>query len=349
MNIAVLVSGGVDSAVALRLLKDQGHNITAFYLKIWLEDELAGLGECPWEDDLTYVRAVCEQADVPLEVISFQKEYWDSVVRYVIDEIKEGRTPNPDVLCNKYVKFGAFLDHVGDQFDFVATGHYANVIHGAETIMERSPDPIKDQTYFLAYMSNEQLKKVVFPLGAFTKEEVRRLAQSYNLPNKDRKDSQGICFLGKIKFNDFIKHHLGEKPGDLVEFETGKLLGTHPGFYYFTLGQRQGTGLAGGPWYVVKKDPKNNYIYVSRSYYEKDKKRDTVTIGKCNWLGDWQKANNLKVKLRHGPKLYRAHISKMDDSSFKIQLDENDQGMAPGQFVVLYDDQVCIGAGVILE
>jgi tRNA-specific 2-thiouridylase len=349
MNIAVLVSGGVDSAVALRLLKDQGHNITAFYLKIWLEDELAGLGECPWEDDLGYVRAVCEQAEVPLEVISFQKEYWDSVVRYVIDEIKEGRTPNPDVLCNKYVKFGAFLDYFGHKFDFVATGHYANVMHGAETIMKLTPDPIKDQTYFLAYMSKEQLKKVLFPLGALTKEEVRRLAQSYNLPNKDRKDSQGICFLGKIKFNDFIKHHLGEKPGDLIEFETGRVLGGHPGFYYFTLGQRQGTGLSGGPWYVVKKDPKNNRVYVSRSYYEKDKKRDTVVIGKCNWLADWQKANDLKVKLRHGPKLYNAHLSKRDDSSFKIQLDENDQGMAPGQFVVLYDDQVCIGAGVILE
>jgi tRNA (5-methylaminomethyl-2-thiouridylate)-methyltransferase len=350
MNIAVLVSGGVDSSVALRLLKDQGHTVTAFYLKIWLEDELAALGDCPWEEDLSYVRAVCDQAGVPLKVISLQKEYWQRVVSYVIEEVKAGRTPNPDVLCNKHIKFGAFFDHLGEEFDFVATGHYAQITHAGDVaLLNRAPDTIKDQTYFLAYMTQNQLKKALFPIGHLTKNEVRTLAQAYNLPNKDRKDSQGICFLGKIKFSDFIKHHLGHKPGDMIEFETGKKLGTHPGFYYFTLGQRQGSGLAGGPWYVVKKDPTQNQVYVSRTYYSDDKKRNTFTVGNCNWLADWKEARNLQVKLRHGPKLYQAQLSPSDNGTCTVQLAEHDQGIAPGQFAVFYDDTRCLGAGVILE
>ncbi len=351
MNIAVLVSGGVDSSVALRLLKDQGHNLTAFYLKIWLEDELASLGHCPWEEDLAYVRAVCEQAGVPLRVISLQKEYWQRVVSYMIDEIKAGRTPNPDVLCNKYIKFGSFFDHVGnDEFDYVATGHYAQIDHsGDRPVLHRAPDDIKDQTYFLAYLASHQLKKALFPIGHLTKKEVRELAHAYDLPNKDRKDSQGICFLGKIKFNDFIKHHLGEKQGDMLEFETGKKLGTHPGFFYFTLGQRQGSGLAGGPWYVVKKDPQNNIVFVSRTYYDENKKRDRLVVGSCNWISDWQEGRSVQVKLRHGPKLYEARLSLLEGDKVVVQLGEHDQGIAPGQFAVFYEEGRCLGSGVILE
>ncbi|MBZ0199189.1 MAG: tRNA 2-thiouridine(34) synthase MnmA, partial [Ignavibacteriaceae bacterium] len=220
MKIAVLVSGGVDSSVALRLLKEEGHDLTAFYLKIWLQDEFSFLGDCPWEEDLEYVRAVCNQIDVPLQVLNLQTEYWESVVTYTIGEIKEGRTPNPDIYCNSLIKFGQFYDKIDPSFEKVATGHYALVKQIDETfILKQAPDPVKDQTYFLAYLTQAQLSRALFPLGHLNKAEVRQLAQKYNLPNKERKDSQGICFLGQIKFNDFVKHHLGEIKGDILELE----------------------------------------------------------------------------------------------------------------------------------
>ncbi len=202
MKIAVLVSGGVDSSVALKLLQEQGHEVTAFYLKIWLEDELAYLGTCPWQEDLSFVAALCEQLQIPLHVAPLQKEYWDTVVSYTISEIKGGKTPNPDMLCNKMVKFGLFFDYLhkqGMRFDKVASGHYAQVVekNGAFNLIA-SPDAIKDQTYFLAYLNQEQLSRILFPIGHLDKEEVRRLAHFYNVPSKSRKDSHGICFLVKI-------------------------------------------------------------------------------------------------------------------------------------------------------
>jgi len=345
MNIAVLVSGGVDSSLALKLLRDQGHNLTAFYLKIWLEDELAYLGSCPWEEDLRYVRAVCEQLGVPLEVVNFQKEYWDRVVAYALREIKEGRTPNPDIMCNKEVKFGAFLDRYGHQFDKVATGHYAQVKDvGGAYYLSLAPDVIKDQTYFLARLSQEQLAKALFPIGHLNKTQVRELAQQYDLPNKDRKDSQGICFLGTIKFADFLKHHFGTQPGPLVEEETGQVLGTHPGFYFFTAGQRQGIGLSGGPWYVVRKDPAANTVYISRTYYDAHKERKTFVMEDVVFL---QQPVEVTVKLRHGPQRQLCRVMLCDDGAWNVELEANDQGIAAGQFAVFYAGDVCIGSGKI--
>lgn len=351
MKIAVLVSGGVDSSVALRLLQEQGHELTAFYLKIWLEDELSYLGDCPWENDLHYVRQVCEQANVPLQVISLQKEYWDQVVTYTMAEVKQGRTPNPDVLCNQRIKFGMFFNYIDDSFDKVATGHYAQVVQKDNYFsLQRAPDLIKDQTYFLSYLNQAQLSRALFPIGHLHKEQVRSLAQQYDLPNKDRKDSQGICFLGKLKFNDFIKHHVGEQPGDLVEYETGKKLGEHKGFWFHTIGQRQGSGLAGGPWYVVAKDVQGNIVYISRNYYSSDKQRNTFTISDCNWLsGIAPLKKDLQVKLRHGKNLYGCSIEPLPDGAWRVTLDQDDQGIAPGQFAVFYDEQECLGAGIITE
>lgn len=352
MKIAVLVSGGVDSSVALRLLKEQGHDLTAFYLKIWLEDELSYLGDCPWEEDLAYVRAVCQQADVPLQVISLQKEYWDHVVAYTMQEIKAGRTPNPDILCNQRIKFGMFFNHINDSFEKVATGHYAQVNERGEKdgvfSLHRAPDPIKDQTYFLSYLSQAQLARALFPIGHLRKEEVRELAKKFDLPNKDRKDSQGICFLGKLKFNDFITHHVGQKPGDMIEFETGKKLGTHKGFWFHTIGQRQGSGLAGGPWYVVAKDPDANKVFISRNYYSSDKQRNSFIVSSCNWLaGNPPSKKELQVKIRHGKQLYNCIVNPLGDGRWQVTLAQDDQGIAPGQFAVFYDDQECLGAGVI--
>jgi len=348
MNSAMLISGGVDSSVALSLLAQQGHTITAFYLKIWLEDELSFLGSCPWEDDLALVRAVCAQAGIPLEVISFQREYWDRVVAYTIDQVRAGYTPNPDMLCNQRVKFGAFYERFGHSFDFIATGHYAQVAtHQGQALLQRSPDQIKDQTYFLAYLTQAQIARALFPIGHLQKTEVRALAEQFDLPNKMRKDSQGICFLGKLKFNDFIKHHLGELPGRIVEYETGTILGEHRGFWFHTIGQRQGLGLAGGPWYVVQKNVHDNIVFVSRLYHAGDKVRDSFVVRACNWINDKPTQALLNVKIRHGCHMYTAQIEYGLDDSVLVRLPHNDQGIAPGQFAVFYDGITCLGGGVI--
>lgn len=351
MNIAVLVSGGVDSSIALHLLKEQGHNLTAFYLKIWLEDELSYLGDCPWEEDLSYVRQVCNQLNVPLEIIPLQRAYWDRVVAHTIAEIKAGRTPNPDILCNQFVKFGAFYDAIGDRFEKVATGHYAQVEErDGVTHLLSAPDAVKDQTYFLSRLSQEQISRALFPIGHLTKHEVRIEADRRDLPNKARKDSQGICFLGKLKFRDFVRHHVGDKEGDLIEFESGKKVGTHQGFWYYTIGQRQGIGLAGGPWYVVAKDIENNEVFISRTYHDSNKVRDYCTISSCNWItGSEPQVASLQVKLRHGAFRHNCTIEKLAEDRWGIQLENNDQGIAPGQFAVLYDGDECLGSGVIEE
>lgn len=347
MKIACLVSGGVDSSVALKLLHDEGHDVTAFYLKIWLEDELSFLGSCPWEEDLEYVRQVCDQLGVELEVVNLQKEYFERVVSYTIREVEAGRTPNPDVMCNNHIKFGLFMDHIDDSYEKVATGHYAQVFkEDGRYFLKKAPDKVKDQTYFLANLSQKQLARAMFPIGHLAKDSVRKLARDFDLPNKDRKDSQGICFLGKIKFSDFIEHYLGKRPGDLVEFETGKKLASHDGFYYYTIGQRRGIGLSGGPWFVVDKDVSKNIVYVSKEYFSDDKKRDTVSLSDFNWFSGVAPSDSvgLTVKLRHGPDEYECELS---DNVVRISGD--DQGIAAGQFAVFYKGDVCLGSAVIAE
>lgn len=351
MKIAALISGGVDSSVALRLLKDQGHDITAFYLKIWLEDELSFLGNCPWNEDLSYVEAVCKKLDVPLKIISLQKEYRDEVVRYTIAECRAGRTPNPDILCNSTIKFGAFYSKIDPIYEKIATGHYAQVQQkDGKYVLSISPDAIKDQTYFLANLSQEQLSRALFPIGHLTKVQVRELAQKFDLPNKARKDSQGLCFLGKIKFRDFIKYHLETNPGDIVEFETGKKVANHDGYWFYTVGQRQGIGLPGGPWYVVSKDLNNNIVYVSKNYYSDDKLRNKFIASEFNWLaGQKPEINNLQVKIRHGQYKYSCSIDYIDDNRAIVTLDKNDQGISAGQFAVFYHDNDCLGSAIIVE
>jgi len=350
MKIAVLLSGGVDSSVAMRILKNEGHDLTAFYLKIWLQDEFSFLGECPWEEDLRYARAACEQAGIPLEVIPLQTEYWETVVTYTISEIKEGRTPNPDMFCNSLIKFGQFYDKINSSFEKVASGHYAKVkLEDGKYQLKMSPDPIKDQTYFLAYLTQQQLSRALFPIGTFKKNEVRKLAHEFNLPTMDRRDSQGICFLGQIKFNEFVKHHLGELKGDIIDADTNKRLGSHNGYYFYTIGQRSGLGLSGGPWYVVKKDVKENFVFVSREDMSL-REKDFFTAGKFNWIAEEKPSTeNLKVKIRHGAKMFNANLTFTGEDEALVKLDKPDQGIAPGQFAVFYRNDLCLGSGIILS
>lgn len=351
MNIAVLVSGGVDSSVALQLLHEQGHTITAFYLKIWLEDELSYLGSCPWEEDLGYIRALCERLKIPLEVVPLQREYAEAVVAYVIEEVKAGRTPNPDLLCNKEVKFGAFYRHIDSMFDKVATGHYAQVIEQEGLfLLKRAPDIIKDQTYFLARLNQGQLSRALFPIGHLQKYQVREYAMHYRLPAMARKDSQGICFLGKISFAEFLEYHVGTREGLFVEYETGKVMGKHKGFWFFTIGQRQGIGLAGGPWYVVKKECTENTVYISRHYHDLTALRESFIMTNCHWIaGRAPAAGAVDVKVRHGAALHHAQLRPLDDGTYYVQLATPDQGIASGQFAVLYQDDICLGSGTMVQ
>lgn len=349
MNCAVLVSGGVDSSLALALLKEQGHHVEAFYLKIWLEDELSSLGSCPWEEDLSFVRALCSHYNVPLHIIPLQAEYHDRVVSYVISEIKAGRTPNPDIMCNEHIKFGAFFDAIDlSKFDMVASGHYAQIIEKNDVhLLARAPDPIKDQTYFLCNLSEVQRKKIVFPIGHLTKEQVRQEALKRNLPSAQRKDSQGICFLGKFKFKDFLTHHCGQKSGAFVEYETGKELGIHEGHWFFTIGQRSGITLSGGPWYVVSKDPEKNSVFISNKYSLIDALRSQFEVNNIIWHSPCIDFNNLSVKIRHRAQPVACQLISSKNSSYSVLLSKKDQGIAPGQFAVFYNDDICIGRAVI--
>ncbi len=360
MKIAVLTSGGVDSSVALKLLKDQGHELTAFYIKIWMEDKYSFLGKCPWEEDLSYLERVCQQMKVPLEIVPLQKEYWTRVVAEAIKEVKAGRTPNPDILCNQFIKFGVFYDYIGKDFDKVATGHYAqtNPLPTSPLVRERrknkvfylkrSPDKIKDQTYFLARLNQKQLARAMFPIGQYTKEQVRKLAKKYKLPNQDRKDSQGICFLGKIKYRDFLAAHLGKKAGDIINIKTGKKMGRHDGFWYYTIGQRKDIRLSGGPWYVADKDVKKNIIYIGRAEEIVAQERDKFVVGNLQWVsGEKPKKNELKAKIRHGENFYKCQLKIKKGGKGEVKLSRADRGVASGQYAVFYDGEYCLGGGVI--
>lgn len=346
---AVLLSGGVDSSVALmRHITHHGADrLRAYYLKIWLEDELASLGACPWEEDLAYVRAVADRAGVPLEVVPLQREYFDRVVSYAIAELKAGRTPSPDLFCNQRIKFGAFLDHV-DQAERVVTGHYAQVERGERVRLAMAPDPVKDQTYFLSELSPQQLARAEFPVGTMNKREVRELAARLDLPNQARPDSQGICFLGKIRYPEFVRHYLGTRPGTIRNSQTGQTLGTHQGVWFYTIGQRQGLGLGNGPWYVVDKTMDDNTLWVSHAQAAQHFSRDRFVVGELNWLAGPPETDRLKLKLRHGPDLVDCRIVRSADR-LEVTMDRADRGVAPGQFAVFYDPPYCLGAGKILE
>lgn len=352
MGIAVLLSGGVDSSVAVHLLKEQGYSPQLFYIKIGRsEDEFL---HCSSEEDIEIATLIARKYDCKLEIIDLHKDYWENVVVYTINKVKQGLTPNPDVMCNKLIKFGVFEQKVGKDFDKTATGHYATITEQNNKIfLSTAKDPIKDQTDFLAQIDYLQVSKLMFPIGHLMKNEVRKIAQQAGLPSAKRHDSQGICFLGKINYNDFIRSYLGEKKGPIVELETGKILGKHKGYWFHTIGQRKGLELSGGPWYVTKKDIDANIIYVSKGYDTEAQYGYEFTMKDFHFITEnpWENTENeiaITFKIRHTPEFTKGTI-KQTPQGYRVISSEKLQGVAPGQFGVIYDvaSKICIGSGEI--
>lgn len=352
MRIAVLISGGVDSAVVVHKLKEEGHDLQLFYIRIGMDTDE---GDCSAEEDIEMCQLIAHKYGLPLEVVSLHQEYWDNVMEYALRTVKAGLTPNPDMMCNKMIKFGYFEERWGHEFDMTATGHYAttDVVDGVK-YLATAVDPVKDQTDFLAQISYKQLEHLMFPIGSLPKAEVRRIAVEANMPNAFRKDSQGICFLGKINYNDFIRRHLGERKGNIIEIETGRKIGEHKGFWFHTIGQRKGLGLSGGPWYVVKKNPKDNVIYVSNGYGTEKQFGRVLHLDEMHFISgnpwkDVEGSVDIMFKNRHTPDFIKAKFTHLTDNEYVIESERDVQGIAPGQFAVVYDAEghLCYGSGVI--
>lgn len=352
MNIAALVSGGVDSSVVVHLLKEQGYTPDIFYIRIGMEDE-EGYIDCPAEEDIEITQWIARKYGCRFEEVNLHKEYWDNVVSYTIESVRKGLTPNPDVMCNKLIKFGAFDDRRGHAYDRIATGHYATTaIVDGRSFLATAKDPVKDQTDFLSQLSYRQIQKLMFPIGHLMKSDVRAIAHEAGLPSADRKDSQGICFLGKINYNDFIKRYLGEREGEIVELESGKVLGTHKGYWFHTIGQRKGLYLSGGPWFVVRKDIENNVLYVSQGYDPREQYGDRITL-----MGFHPQAPielplpmEVKFKIRHTPEFHPGRLVPLPDGLVQIESGELIQGIAAGQYATIYDADahLVIASGMIV-
>lgn len=383
-SIALLLSGGVDSAVALHQLMELGLSPDLYYIKIGMDgdEELT----CTAEEDLEMCRALAHRYGRPLEVVDLQKEYWDRVVTYTMDHVRRGLTPNPDVMCNRLIKFGAFEEKVGHRYDRIATGHYAQLwtlqdssddlaYHSEfdtevqytpssqgknwpKYLLGTAPDPVKDQTDFLAQLDGRQMQKIMLPIGHLMKSDVRRIAEDQHLAPAHRKDSQGICFLGKINYNDFVRRFLGEQVGPVIEIETGRKIGEHRGYWFHTIGQRKGLFLGGGPWFVVKKDIDQNILYVSHGCDTVLQYGHEFDLMDFHFLtGDpWPQEGSFPItfKVRHTDRwrkgtLTRTAASDSQPERFHISGEERIQGIAPGQFGVLYtpDGRICIGSGEI--
>jgi tRNA-specific 2-thiouridylase len=343
----------VDSSVAVHLLKEAGYEPVIFYIRIGMEDE-EGIVSCPSEEDIEICACVARRYGCRFEIVPLHEEYWDKVVGYTIDAVRKGLTPNPDVLCNRYIKFGCFDERWGKDFAHIATGHYATTtVRDGLTWLSTAKDPVKDQTDFLAQITLPQLSKLLFPIGGLLKSEVRALAASLQLPSAQRRDSQGICFLGKINYNRFIERYLGTRAGDIIEWETGKRLGKHNGYWFHTIGQRKGLGLSGGPWFVVRKDIGDNILYVSNGYDPDTQYGDTFLLQDFHFItaDPWIEGDSpfdITFKIRHTPDFTAGRLYRQGEY-YRIESAERLQGIAPGQYGVVYDADrhLCIGSAMI--
>lgn len=392
MRVYVGMSGGVDSSLTAALLLEQGYEVTGAYMKNWTQD-LPGM-KCPWADDLADAKRVAVQLGIDFRVFDFEAEYKQKVVDYMIEEYKNGRTPNPDIMCNQEVKFKLFLEAaLEDGADMIATGHYARVQQGQKGndshtdssvlsssehslqgdfvspvafgspavtvssanstdesagVLLQAVDTNKDQTYFLYRVTGEALSKTLFPLGEFTKPQVREMAKERGLYTAGKKDSQGICFVGKVGIRDFLSLYVEQKPGQIIDKKSGKVLGHHDGAIFYTLGQRHGLELGGGlPYYVVGKDMDKNEVYVTTDLNDGSLWKSSVNLASVHWINDTPETGEYEIRVRHRAALVKANLSFKDDEAV-LTLVNAERAVAAGQSVVVYRGDICLGGGIII-
>jgi tRNA-specific 2-thiouridylase len=345
-TVYVGLSGGVDSSVSALLLKQQGYNIVGVYMKNWSQD-LPGM-PCPWMDDYQDAKRIAVQLGIEFKMYDFEKEYQRKVVDYMLDEFKAGRTPNPDIMCNQEVKFKLFLNTaLEDGADFVATGHYAKTKNGR---LFMANDDNKDQTYFLCRVSKEALKKTIFPLGEYTKPQVREIAKKNNLITATKKESMGICFVGKVGIKEFLHQYVSSQPGNIID-QSGNNIGEHDGAIFYTIGQRHGLDVGGGlPYYVVGKSMKKNEVYVTTDLQDEKLWSNKIKFTSAHWINvEPEKTQELVVRTRHRGKLIKVNkLSKTDNSNWVAQLNEEVRALTPGQSAAFYSEEECLGSGIVV-
>jgi tRNA-specific 2-thiouridylase len=354
-KVIVGMSGGVDSSVAAYLLKEQGYEVIGLFMRNWdtsINNDILGnpyLNNeiCTQEQDYNDALKVCQTLNIPLHRIDFIKEYWDYVFTYFLDELEKGRTPNPDIMCNKYIKFDSFVNEALKLgADYIATGHYARIKDGK---LLRGVDKNKDQTYFLSQLSNKQLENVLFPIGHLEKHEVREIATKLNLNTASKKDSTGICFIGERNFKDFLTNYLPHQPGNIVNIDTNEVIGKHVGLMYYTIGQRKGIGIGGSTdkIYVVGKNLEHNILYVAYGDNNQYLYSNSALIEDVNWISD-NKPLKCSAKFRYRQPDQEVELEYIDDQHIKVKY-SNIKAVTPGQACVFYLDEECLGGGIIKD
>ncbi|ESS72342.1 tRNA-specific 2-thiouridylase MnmA [Methyloglobulus morosus KoM1] len=354
-NIIVGMSGGVDSSVTALLLLEQGHQVTGLFMKNWEEDD--GTEYCTAMQDLADAQQVCDKLGIELKTVNFAAEYWDEVFEVFLSEFKAGRTPNPDILCNKYVKFKAFLDYAIQDLgaEYIATGHYARVSENdGEFFLLKGLDPDKEQSYFLYTLKQYELAHTLFPIGHLHKKEIRQLAQQAGFDNCRKKDSTGICFIGERKFKEFLQRYLPAQPGEMRSPED-QLIGKHQGLMYYTLGQRQGLGIGGvkdapdEPWYVLDKDLENNILIVGQGHDHPLMLHDSLEASRLDWCNNkpLTQAIECAAKTRYRQADQPCRVEPLSEDRCQVSFYEPQRAITPGQSVVFYQGDTCLGGGVI--
>jgi len=348
-KVYVGLSGGVDSSVTAAMLIEQGYDVTGVYMKNWSQD-LPGF-ECPWKEDYQDAKRVAVKLGIPFKMYDFETQYRDKVVQYMIDEYQAGRTPNPDIMCNQEVKFKLFLETaLEDGADMIATGHYSRVEgRGARVELRTAANTDKDQSYFLYRVTEEALSKSLMPIGDFkTKAEVRELAAKFDLPTAGKKDSQGICFVGKVGIKEFLQQYVKTVPGQIID-QAGREIGEHDGAIFYTIGQRHGLNIGGGlPYYVVGKDMSKNQVFVTTNIDDDRLWRESLTLADVHWInGEPDLSKTYQVRTRYRAPLVKCTIKQVD-GGLEVMLDEQVRAITPGQSAVLYDGDLVLGGGIVI-